>query len=179
MCLYSGEKDCWQHPKIVDNILFAQELAKGFHRETSKEKVCIKLTISKAFDSVNWKYIIMMLERFEFGSKFISWIWACTSTPSFAIFIHGEPAKTFSSCCGLRQGDPLSPLLFTLAMEGGIVCLVKICSSWRENSSILHSPSYCSSSSLCWWCSPILQGYFWINQIHGTGATRFQHAVRS
>ena len=52
-----------------------------------------------------------------FGSKWIRWMQACTSTIHFSIIVNGSPTGFFDSSRGLRQGDPLSPLLFLLIME--------------------------------------------------------------
>ena len=52
-----------------------------------------------------------------FGEKWIGWIRHCTSSTSFAVLVNGSPTEFFSASRGLRQGDPLSPLLFLLVME--------------------------------------------------------------
>jgi hypothetical protein len=41
----------------------------------------------------------------------------CISTVRFSILVNGTPSGFFSSSHGLRQGDPLSPLLFVVVME--------------------------------------------------------------
>lgn len=53
-----------------------------------------------------------------FDARFIGWIKVCITTASFAILVNGNHSQVFSSARGLRQGDPLSPLLFVITMEG-------------------------------------------------------------
>ena len=58
-----------------------------------------------------------MLQRCDFSEKWRKWIRYCISTVKFSILINGSPSDFFGSSRGLRQGDPLSPLLFDIVME--------------------------------------------------------------
>ncbi|RVW40846.1 putative ribonuclease H protein [Vitis vinifera] len=81
-----------------------------------KGLIC-KLDIEKAYDSVNWHFLMRVLQKMGFGAKWREWMWSCISTAKFSVLVNGEPAGFFSSSKGLRQGDPISPYLFFMGME--------------------------------------------------------------
>jgi hypothetical protein len=84
----------------------------------------IKLDLSKAFDRISWKYMCSLLEAFGFDNIWVAWIMQLTSSTFFSILVNGVPSRPFSPTRGIRQGDPLSPFLFVIMVEG-LGCYIK------------------------------------------------------
>ena len=77
----------------------------------------MKIDISKAFDTVQWSFLLKTLEAMDFPDTFIHWISLCVTTSSFSVQVNGELAGYFQSARGLRQGCALSPYLFVICMN--------------------------------------------------------------
>jgi hypothetical protein len=91
----------------------------------------MKLDLKKAFDSIDWDFLRLVLLSVGFGEQFTNWIMSCVTSANFAVLINGEASRFFKSERGLRQGCPLSPYLFILVMEALSLLLSKGCSEHR------------------------------------------------
>jgi hypothetical protein len=79
--------------------------------------VLLKIDIAKAFDSVSWEFLLQLLTYMGFPHRWREWIVALLSTASTRVLVNGRPGRKIWHARGLRQGDPLSPMLFVLVME--------------------------------------------------------------
>lgn len=103
---------------INENGILAQEIIHTMKKTRARRGwVGMKLDFSKAFDRLEWNFVLCILKNCGFHQKFIRWIQQCISTVSMSVLINGSPTQTFKPSRGLRQGDPLSPYLFILSME--------------------------------------------------------------
>ena len=84
-----------------------------------KKKPCLifKVDFERAYDSVSWNFLFYVLRRMGFCDKWIRWVEGCLKSASISVLVNGSPTPEFAPQKGLRQGDPLAPLLFNIAVE--------------------------------------------------------------
>jgi retron-type reverse transcriptase len=101
---------------ISDNFLYALDLVQTC-KQRKKETIVLKLDFRKAFDTVSWDCIFKTLEGRGFDRKWLKWIHILTELAKTAILLNGVPSLWIQIKRGLRQGDPLSPLIFILIVD--------------------------------------------------------------
>jgi hypothetical protein len=116
---------------IISNILALHEI---LHETKRRKKVGIvlKFDFEKAYDKVNWNFLIKCLRAMGFNQTWCSWIEKVLQDGTVAVKVNGVIGPYFQSHQGVRQGDPLSPLFNFIAY-----CLTKMVIEAQENNRIV------------------------------------------
>jgi hypothetical protein len=82
-----------------------------------KNGVILKLDLEKAYAKIKWLFIQQVLIMKGFSNTFYSWIQQVVSKGSISIKVNDEYGHNFQIRKGVRQGDPLSPILFNIVVD--------------------------------------------------------------
>ncbi|GBG63799.1 hypothetical protein CBR_g39580 [Chara braunii] len=101
---------------ISENIMVAIGALEVVGRERRQVAVAM-LDLEKAYDRVNWSFVLATLEHMGFGSLFRRWVTALYGSSKATVLVNGERSQAFHLSKSLRQGCPLAPRLFVVQME--------------------------------------------------------------
>lgn len=102
---------------LCENVLLASELVSDFNKPGTTSRGCLQIDITKAYDNVDWIFMLNILKAFDLPQILIQWIQACITLPHYSVAFNGELVGFFPGKKGLRQGDPISSSLFVMAMD--------------------------------------------------------------
>jgi hypothetical protein len=101
---------------ILESVVIAHEVLHSIHKSKTLG-VVLKLDYEKAYDRVNLDFLFESLKLRGFGNRILDWIMKVVLGGSVSVLANGEESETFKIGKGLRQEDPLSPLLFNLVAD--------------------------------------------------------------
>lgn len=131
----------------MENIVLAGDLVSGYHKKQGPKRITIKVDIAKAFDTLSWEFLFNCLAGLQLPEVMLRRLRACVCTTSFMLGYNGTVQGYFKGKRGLRQGDPLSPYLFVIAMNVLSVMLNKAAAEMK-----IKYHAKCSSSKLTHLC---------------------------
>ncbi|KAL0150090.1 hypothetical protein M9458_054517 [Cirrhinus mrigala] len=102
--------------KITDSLILIRD-AICYARDRNIRLVVLNLDFEKAFDRISHQFLFKVLEKMGFPGRFIAWVGLLYNHMVSRIVVNGHLSKNVNIHSGVRQGCPLSPLLYVVCIE--------------------------------------------------------------
>jgi len=100
----------------MEGAVILHETIHELHRR-KQSGVIFKIDFEKAYDKVKWSFVQKTMRMKGFSQKWCEWIEAFIQGGHVGIKINDQIGQNFQTLKGLRQGDPLSPILFNIVVD--------------------------------------------------------------
>ena len=144
--VYKRKVNIWH-----DNLEYADILE--YEKRKSRTWILVPIDFEKAFDSLNRTFTVKVLQKFNFGIYFSQCIHTFYTNLSSCVLNNGFTTIFFSVSRGIRQGDPLSPLLFILSLE----MLAWYIRQDRNIHDLVINNEEMKLTRFCWWCNMLFK----------------------
>ena len=116
-CVVAPDQTCGIPGRFIgENVALSRDVV-SYASESGTPLAILSLDQEKAFDQVDWGFLLAVLCHMSFGPSFICWVKLLYTNIRSAILVNGYTSNWFHPLRGVRQGCPLSPLLYVLTIE--------------------------------------------------------------
>ena len=107
---YMEKRFCGENTRLIADIM-------EYSQKMEIPGILLLIDFEKAFDTIKWNFLYQVLEHFNFGKCFIDWIKIIYNKVYSCVTNNGYSSTPFNITKGIRQGDPISALLFLPVVE--------------------------------------------------------------
>ncbi|KAK1282163.1 hypothetical protein QJS10_CPB22g00311 [Acorus calamus] len=170
---------------LLEGFAITQELINDLHAD-GRSGVILKLDFSKAYDNVDWSFLLHLMSLHGFSIRWRRMIEQCISSARASVLVNGSSFGFFPLNRGLRQGDPLSPVLFALVANAlCLMCKAAATDGWidglacRVRGSKLNLAQYADDTIIFGAPEVSTMGYRWFirNEEYNIGLAALQSVL--
>ena len=113
--------------QTTNSIVLSEEIVTAWWRDGTTGFMW-KVDFAKAYDSIDWRFLCNALRHRGFSETWVHWVKQSVTTSTFPVLLNGRPQGGWiHPQRGIRQGCPLAPLLFILAVDALAICTLQVC----------------------------------------------------